>query len=71
MKSLQKAEECSEPKRASTIKLCCEYTYRYINADLKISLYVCVHVKIMLSKFRILNPNNSWVCIFPKKYGTF
>ena len=36
----------------------------YTNADLKISLYACVHVKIMPWKFRILNPKNSWV-IYP------
>ena len=28
------------------------------NADLKISLYVCVHIKTMLWKFRIPNPKN-------------
>ena len=32
---------------------------RYTNADLKISVYVCVHVKIIPPKFRILNQNNS------------
>ena len=37
---------------------------RYTNADLKISLYVCVRKKTVPWKFRILNPNNSWV-IYP------
>ena len=36
-------------------------TLRYINADLKISLYVCVHIKTIPCKFRILNPKNSRV----------
>ena len=34
---------------------------RYTNADLKISLYVCVHIKTIPWKFHILNPKNSWV----------
>ena len=33
---------------------------RYINADLKIFLDVCVHVKIITRKFRILNPIYQW-----------
>ena len=33
----------------------------YTNADLKISLYVCVRIKTMPSKFRIPNPKNSRV----------
>ena len=33
--------------------------YRYTNADLKISLYVCVHIKLIPWKFRFLNPKNS------------
>ena len=42
------------------------------NADLKISLYVCVHIKTIPWKFRILNPENSrvvcpQVCKFLKK----
>ena len=32
---------------------------RYTNADLKISLYVRVHIKLVLWKFHILNPKNS------------
>ena len=35
--------------------------YTYTNADLKISLYVCVHIKKLPWKFRILNPKNSRV----------
>ena len=31
---------------------------RYTNADLKISLYVCVNIKAIPSKFRIPNPKN-------------
>ena len=31
---------------------------RYTNADLKISLYICVQIKITTRKFRILNPKN-------------
>ena len=43
-----------------------------VNADLKISLYVCVHVKTIPWKFRILFPKDSrvicaWVCKFLKK----
>ena len=38
--------------------------WRYTNADLKISLYVCVQIKIVPWKFRILNYKNSRV-IFP------
>ena len=37
---------------------------RYTNADLKISLYVSVHIKTIPWKFRILNPKNSRV-IYP------
>ena len=37
---------------------------RHTNADLKISLYVCAHVKTVTRKFRILNPKNSRV-IYP------
>ena len=33
----------------------------YTNADLKISLYVPVHIEIIPWKFRILNPSNSRV----------
>ena len=32
------------------------YTDWYTNADLKISLYVCVYIKIKSWKFCILNP---------------
>ena len=35
--------------------------YMYTNADLEISLYVCVHIKIIPWKLRIRNPKNSWV----------
>ena len=41
--------------------------YLYVEdrgADLKISLYVCIHVKTIPWKFRILNPKNSRV-IYP------
>ena len=31
----------------------------YTNADLKISVYVYVHIKTIPWKFRILNPKNS------------
>ena len=34
---------------------------RYTNADLKISLYVWVHIKTVTWKFRILNPRNSGI----------
>ena len=37
------------------------YHWRYTNADLKISLYVCVYTKITPWKFRILNHKDSWV----------
>ena len=33
--------------------------------DLKISLYVWIHLKIIPLKLRILNPNKSWV-IYPR-----
>ena len=36
------------------------------NADLKICLHVRVHIKIIPSKFRILNPTNSRV-IYTRK----
>ena len=47
-------------------------TERCTNANLKISVYVCVHIKKILWKFRILNPKNSQViarevCKFLKK----
>ena len=32
---------------------------RYTNTDLKISLYIWVHIKTIPWKFRFLNPNNS------------
>ena len=35
------------------------WTQRYTNADLKISLYVCVYIKTIPSKFHIPNPKNS------------
>ena len=38
-----------------------EMTQRYTNADLKISLYVRVHIKLIPWKFRLLNPENSEV----------
>ena len=40
------------------------FSLRYTNADLKISLYVCRHIEIIPSKFRILNPKNCLV-IYP------
>ena len=33
----------------------------YINADLKISLFVLIHIKVIPWKFWILNPKNSRV----------
>ena len=39
-------------------------TERYTNADLKISLYVRVHIILIPRKFCILNPENSRV-IYP------
>ena len=33
----------------------------YNNADLKISLHVCVHLKVIFLKLHILNPKNSQV----------
>ena len=33
----------------------------HTNADLKISLYVFVHMKAVPEKFRIINPKNSQV----------
>ena len=40
------------------------------NADLKISLYVCVQIKTIPRKFRILNPKYSRV-IYPWSFQTF
>ena len=37
---------------------------RYTNADLKITLYICVHIKLIPRKFRIPNPKSLPV-IFP------
>ena len=37
------------------------YILMYTNADLKISLYVCVHIKTIQWKFCMFNPKNSWV----------
>ena len=34
---------------------------RYTNADLKISLYVCVYIKTILWKFRFFSPKNGRV----------
>ena len=40
----------------------CSYnSWRYTKADLKISLYACVHIKAIPWKFRILKPKNSRV----------
>ena len=36
-------------------------SYTNANADLKISIYVCVHIKIIPSEFRISNLKNSRV----------
>ena len=44
--------------------LCVQNHLRYTNADLKIWLYVWVHVKAMPWKFHTLNPKNSQV-IYP------
>ena len=38
-----------------------KYVNTYTNADLKISLYVCVHIKTTPCKFRIPNLKNSRV----------
>ena len=38
-----------------------EVLSRYTNADLKISLYVCIHIKTVPWKFRVLIPQNSRV----------
>ena len=43
---------------AYTLRICLE-ELRYTNAGLKISLYVCVHIKTIPGKLRILNPRNS------------
>ena len=40
------------------------FIQRYTNADLKISLYILNHVKVIQWKFRILNRKNSQV-IYP------
>ena len=37
----------------------CIYFFYYTNADLKISLYVCFHIKNIPWKFCILNPKSS------------
>ena len=37
---------------------------RYTNADLEISLYVAIHIKIIFWKFFILNPKNSRVILW-------
>ena len=39
----------------------CKVGYRYTNADLKISLNVCFHVKLIPWEFRILDPRNSGI----------
>ena len=49
---------------------------RYTNSDLKIYLYVCVHIKTIPWKFRFLNPENPKlfaceVCKFLKKQANF
>ena len=42
------------------LDFCYEKTHeRYTNVDLKISLYVCVHIKTIPWKFCFLNPKNS------------
>ena len=46
--------------------------WRCSNADLAISLFVLIHIKVIPWKFRILNPKNSElfsrkICIFLKK----
>ena len=48
--------------------------WRYTNADLKISFYVCVYIKTILWKFCILYPENSrvicsWSLQIPSKVG--
>ena len=50
--------------------------YRYINADLKIPLHVCIHIKTIPRKFRILNRRilelfAREVRKFPKKLADF
>ena len=43
--------------------------WRYTNADLKIFSYLCVHIKIMPWKFRILNPR--FIKLFAHKVFVF
>ena len=62
-------KEIIPPSPNSLFKKCVSILYRkqigrYTNADLKISLLVCFHIKTILWKFRILNPRNSRV-IYP------
>ena len=58
-------------------KRTCPYnSWGYTNADLKISLHACVHIKAIPWKFRILKPKNSRViytpiCKFLKRWGNF
>ena len=47
-----------------SIRILSEVTLKYTNADLKISLFALIHIKIISWKFRILNPKNSPV-VFP------
>ena len=44
---------------------------RQTNADLKISLYVCVHVRTIPGKFRILKFVKFEVCKFREVYKFF
>ena len=39
---------------------------RCTNADLKISLFVCFHIKKIPCKFRIFYPKGSWASIWPQ-----
>ena len=39
------------------------FTLKYTNVDLKISLYVLIHTKIIPWKFHILNFKNSWAVL--------
>ena len=62
-------KEIIPPSPNSLFKKCVSILYskqigRYTNADLKISLLVCFHIKAILWKFRILNPRNSRI-IYP------
>ena len=45
----------------SDLRNSCKRLLKGANAELKVSLYVCVHIKTIPSKFPFLNPDNSRV----------